>query len=122
MELIGGLSFLGNFLNNRDINRLGLTCQTYFILSNSNAIWKPIYDDLMKDKLIEFNTSFISRLLKCNINYKYKYYITLWDSKREFITLDELIEAVMINGMDPNYEITRNGKPTGEMVIDLIQF
>jgi hypothetical protein len=40
----------------------------------------------------------------------------------EFETLDELIEAVMINGMDPNYEITRNGKPTGEMVIDLIQF
>jgi len=85
---------VNNFLNNRDINRLGLTSQTYFILSNSNAIWKPIYDDLMKDKLIEFNTSFISRLLKCNINYKYKYYITLWDSKREFITLDELIEKV----------------------------
>jgi hypothetical protein len=40
----------------------------------------------------------------------------------EFETLDELIEEVMINGMDPNYEITRNGKPTGEMVIDLIQF
>jgi hypothetical protein len=40
----------------------------------------------------------------------------------EFETLDELIEVVMINGMDPNYEITRNGKPTGEMVIDLIQF
>jgi len=40
----------------------------------------------------------------------------------EFETLEELIEAVMINGMDPNYEITRNGKPTGEMVIDLIQF
>jgi hypothetical protein len=40
----------------------------------------------------------------------------------EFETLDELIEAMMINGMDPNYEITRNGKPTGEMVIDLIQF
>jgi len=24
--------------------------------------------------------------------------------------------------MDPNYEITFNGKPTGELAIDLIQF
>jgi hypothetical protein len=24
--------------------------------------------------------------------------------------------------MDPNYEITRNGQGTGEMIIDLIQF
>ena len=39
----------------------------------------------------------------------------------EFDTIDELIEAVMINGMDPNYEILHNGKPTGEYVIDLIQ-
>jgi hypothetical protein len=29
---------------------------------------------------------------------------------------------VVINGMDPNYEITRNGQPTGEMAIDLIEF
>jgi hypothetical protein len=28
---------------------------------------------------------------------------------------------VMISGMDPNYEITKDGKPTGEMAIDLIQ-
>jgi len=40
----------------------------------------------------------------------------------EFETLDELIEAATINGMDPNYEITRDGKGTGEYVIDLIQF
>jgi hypothetical protein len=40
----------------------------------------------------------------------------------EFETLEELIEAVTINGMDPNYEITRNGKCTGEMVIDLITY
>ena len=40
----------------------------------------------------------------------------------EFETLDELIEAVMINGMDPNYEITHNGYRTGELIIDLIQF
>jgi len=39
----------------------------------------------------------------------------------EFNTIDELIEAVMINGMDPNYEILYNGNPTNEYVIDLIQ-
>ncbi len=40
----------------------------------------------------------------------------------EFSSLDELINYVIQVGMDPNYEITRNGKLTGEMVIDLIQF
>ena len=40
----------------------------------------------------------------------------------EFKTLDELIEAATINGMDPNYEITFNGEGTGEQLIDLIQF
>jgi hypothetical protein len=40
----------------------------------------------------------------------------------EFNTLNELLYYVVEVGMDPNYEITRNGKPTGEMVIDLIIF
>jgi hypothetical protein len=40
--------------------------------------------------------------------------------KKEFSTLQELIDDVMSSGMDPNYEILRNGKPTGEQVIDLI--
>jgi hypothetical protein len=26
----------------------------------------------------------------------------------------------MVSGMDPNYEITCNGVPTGEMAVDLI--
>ena len=42
--------------------------------------------------------------------------------KAEFDTREELIEAVMINGMDPLYEVTFNGEGTGEQVIDLIQF
>jgi len=41
--------------------------------------------------------------------------------KKEFNTVDELINDVMMSGMDPNYEITRDGKKTGEQVIDLIQ-
>ena len=40
----------------------------------------------------------------------------------EFKSINELVDYVVDNGMDPNYEITTNGNPTGEMVIDLIQF
>ena len=42
--------------------------------------------------------------------------------KKKFNTLMELIDDVVISGMDPNQEITRNGKPTGELAIYLIQF
>jgi hypothetical protein len=40
----------------------------------------------------------------------------------EFDTLEELMDYVVQHGMDPNQEITHNGKPTGELAIDLIQF
>ena len=42
--------------------------------------------------------------------------------KNEFATISELVNAVQISGMDPSYEITRNGVCTGECVIDLMQF
>jgi hypothetical protein len=41
---------------------------------------------------------------------------------KTFPTLDELIDDVISSGMDPNYEITKNGKKTGELAIELIQF
>jgi len=41
---------------------------------------------------------------------------------KTFLTLDQLIEDVINSGMDPNYEITKGRKKTGELVIDLIQF
>jgi len=41
---------------------------------------------------------------------------------KQFNTVDELIDDVMASGMDPNYEITRNGKGTGEQVSELIQY
>lgn len=41
---------------------------------------------------------------------------------REFDTIDQLIDDVVSSGMDPNYEITRNGVGTGEMIIDLMPF
>ena len=40
----------------------------------------------------------------------------------EFETIEELIEAVMINGMDPNYEVTFNCKGTGENLGDYLVF
>ena len=39
-----------------------------------------------------------------------------------FDTINQLIDDVVSSGMDPNYEITRNGFKTGECVIDLIVF
>jgi hypothetical protein len=41
---------------------------------------------------------------------------------KQFSTIDELINDVIMSGMDPNYEITCNGKRTGEYVSDLIQY
>ena len=41
---------------------------------------------------------------------------------KTFLSIGELIEDVISSGMDPNYEITRDGKKTGELAIDLIQF
>jgi hypothetical protein len=42
--------------------------------------------------------------------------------KKVFSTVEALLEDIIVRGMDPNYEITFNGTPTGEMAIDLIQF
>jgi hypothetical protein len=47
---------------------------------------------------------------------KCKYYT------REFDSLDELIQDIMVSGMDPNYLITRDGKSIGEKAIDHIMF
>ena len=40
----------------------------------------------------------------------------------EFDTIEKLLYYVVQVGMDPNYEITRNGKGTGETAADLIVF
>tara|TARA_R110002072_G_scaffold104401_1_gene228845 strand:- start:2421 stop:2576 length:156 start_codon:yes stop_codon:yes gene_type:complete len=42
--------------------------------------------------------------------------------KKKFDSIENLIEDVKIGGMDPNYEITKNGVGTGEYVRDLIIF
>lgn len=40
--------------------------------------------------------------------------------KKTFDTLNELIEDVRTSGMDPNYEVTRDGVGTGEDAWDHI--
>ena len=39
---------------------------------------------------------------------------------KEFNSRQELVDYVIENGMDPHYEITRNGKGTGDMVSEWI--
>jgi hypothetical protein len=39
---------------------------------------------------------------------------------KSFETLDELIEDVILSGMDPNYEILKGDSGIGEAVADLI--
>ena len=39
---------------------------------------------------------------------------------KEFGTRQELIDYVIANGMDPNYEITRDGNATGDSMVDHI--
>jgi len=46
--------------------------------------------------------------LKCN------YYT------KQFPTIEELINDIMLSGMDPSYEITKDGKGIGEEVVDFI--
>ena len=51
--------------------------------------------------------------------------VSVWSLKckyytKTFNTLNELMDDVMISGMDPNYMITRDGKSIGERAINLI--
>ena len=46
--------------------------------------------------------------LKCN------YY------KKEFESINDLVEDIIVSGMDPSYEITRNGVGIGEEAVDFI--
>jgi hypothetical protein len=41
---------------------------------------------------------------------------------KTFPTLDELVDDICKTGMDPNHEITLNGKPIGEMASDHIAY
>jgi len=49
-----------------------------------------------------------------------KYSLNCKYYKKEFDSIDELIDNVVNSGMDPNYQITRDGKCTGETLASLI--
>ena len=38
----------------------------------------------------------------------------------EFKSVNDLLDHISQTGMDPNYEITKNGKPMGEKAADYI--
>jgi hypothetical protein len=40
---------------------------------------------------------------------------------KAFKTIDELLRDIEQSGMDPNYEVTCNGRPTGETAWDLLE-
>ena len=40
--------------------------------------------------------------------------------KKEYSTINELVNDVIVSGMDPNYEITKNGVGIGEDCVDFI--
>lgn len=41
---------------------------------------------------------------------------------KEFPSINELIDDIMASGMDPSYEITKNGKGIGEEATDFITY
>ncbi len=49
-----------------------------------------------------------------------KYSLNCTYYTKEFKSINELIDDVIINGMDPSYEITFNNKQTGEFISELI--
>ena len=53
---------------------------------------------------------------------KKKYSLDCSYYDKEFDSIDELIDDIASSGMDPNYEITRNGINTGELAIELLPF
>ena len=63
-------------------------------------------------------------LLYIHVNQKDKIMYSLKCSYygAEFTTLGDLIAHIMISGMDPNYEITKDGKGIGEEAINYIVF
>lgn len=41
---------------------------------------------------------------------------------KSFDSIDELVEEVINDGMDPNVQILRDGRPTGQEVIEFIVY
>lgn len=83
---------------------------------NNNNKFKTLAKAWVNGKYDEDINSLYNQLINLIPQYslKCKYY------KKQFFTLGDLINDILISGMDPNYPITLGGKPTGEIAIDLI--
>jgi hypothetical protein len=44
------------------------------------------------------------------------------DYTKEFHTINQLVDDIITSGMDPNYEVTKDGVGVGEEAIDFIVF
>ena len=61
-----------------------------------------------RDRIFQYNKK--KRMYSLNCDYY----------KKEFNYLHELIDDVLMSGMDPNYEITKNGVGIKEMLNEII--
>jgi len=83
------------------------------LMQDEDNTWYYLVRVLFEDWVVEE-----SRLKPCHVpqySLECPYYTQTWD------TIDELLDDIISGGMDPNYEITRDGKSTGETAFSLIQ-
>jgi hypothetical protein len=50
------------------------------------------------------------------------YSIAFTPYKGSFPTIDQLVDDLLASGLDPAYEITKDGEPTGELASDYIAY
>ena len=73
--------------------------------------------NLEKREIVRIFTT-VNKLINKKIKHMYSLDCSYY--KREFNNVNDLINDVIVSGMDPNYEITFNGMGTTEMAIDFI--
>ena len=73
--------------------------------------------NLEKREIVRIFTT-VNKLINKKIKHMYSLDCSYY--KREFNNVDDLINDIIVSGMDPNYEITFNGMGTTEMAIDFI--
>ena len=62
------------------------------------------------------------RIFRYNQQIKVMYHLNCPYYKKKFETIYELLDDIVLSGMDPNYTVYKDGKSVGTKAIDLIQF
>ena len=78
---------------------------------------RNVQSNLEKRNRVRIFTT-VNKLINKKIKHMYSLDCSYY--KREFNNVNDLINDVIVSGMDPNYEITFNGMGTTEMAIDFI--